>query len=102
MIPGLARANIHECGGSDWRFNIAAHERRRPGFGPAGGISTEPPNSLARTGTLGGVEYVQMTVQELVAWMELKRHLMKFSGAIAAVLRGLELPPEQPIKRRPF
>jgi hypothetical protein len=52
--------------------------------------------------TPGEMEYAQMIVQEFVAWMELKRHLMKLGGAIAAILRALQPPPEQPIKRRPF
>ena len=61
-----------------------------------------PPNSFARIWTPGEMECAQMMVPALVAWMKLKRHLMKFSGAIAAILRASQPPPKQPIKRRPF
>lgn len=45
---------------------------------------------------------VQMKLQEIVAWMELKRHLIKFNEPVAALLRALQPSPHAPIKRRPF
>jgi hypothetical protein len=43
-----------------------------------------------------------MKLQEIVARMELKRHLMKFNELIATLIRALQPPPEPPMKRRPF
>jgi hypothetical protein len=43
-----------------------------------------------------------MKLQEMVARMELKRHLIKFNELIAALLRALQSSPQAPMKRRPF
>jgi hypothetical protein len=43
-----------------------------------------------------------MNLQEMVVWMELKRHLMKLNELIAALLRALQPSPQPPMKRRPF
>lgn len=43
-----------------------------------------------------------MKLQEIVARIELKRHLMKFNELIAALLRALQPSPQVPMKRRPF
>jgi hypothetical protein len=43
-----------------------------------------------------------MKLQEIVARMELKRHLMKFNELIVALLRAFQPPRQAPMKRRPF
>jgi hypothetical protein len=43
-----------------------------------------------------------MKLLETVARIELRRHVMKFSELIAALLRALQPRPQAPMKRRPF
>jgi hypothetical protein len=43
-----------------------------------------------------------MKLQEIVAQMLPKQPLQKVGELIAAMVRALHLPPEQPMKRRPF
>jgi hypothetical protein len=47
-------------------------------------------------------EEVQMNLREMVAWIEPKRHLIKFNELMAALLRALQPSPQAPMKRRPF